>query len=93
MTEATQKPLPDRVANYIARSAGLVIPGTAEEYFTVILERASRAGQVGDYGIGAALVLRARGVEVVSLGWSTGPGRRHRAGSQWILSRDAPMCI
>lgn len=63
--------LSSRVAEYIAQRAGAVTPFSVEEYFIAILDKAVYANEAGDYGIGAALVLRVGGVEVVSLGWST----------------------
>jgi tRNA(Arg) A34 adenosine deaminase TadA len=71
MSDSSDGYLLERVTGYIAQRLESVIPHSTEEYFTVILDRAVRASEVGDYGIGAALLLRADGVEVVTLGWST----------------------
>jgi tRNA(Arg) A34 adenosine deaminase TadA len=41
---------------------------SATEYFALLLDRAARAAERGDYGIAAAAVMRSAGVEVVSIG-------------------------
>jgi hypothetical protein len=38
------------------------------EYFAVLLDAAVQAQDAGDYGIAAALVIRARNTELISLG-------------------------
>ena len=46
-------------------------PGSAEEYFTLLLDRAQQAGDAGNYAIAAALVLRDPEGELVVLGQNT----------------------
>ena len=56
---------------YLASRLVLIEPHTAEEYFTVLLDRAVRAIEAGNYGISAALAVCYDDVELISFGQST----------------------
>lgn len=56
---------------YLASRLVLIAPHTAEEYFTVLLDRAVRAIEAGNYGISAALAVCYDDVELISFGQST----------------------
>lgn len=60
-----------QIEAYMRSRLRSVQPYTAEEYFAVLLDRAARASRAGDYGIGAALVVRYSDVEIVSVGRNT----------------------
>lgn len=52
----------------------------AEDYFTLLLDGAHAAHEQGNYAISAALVIRDRGIEVVSVGTNTVFGSRDPSG-------------
>jgi tRNA(Arg) A34 adenosine deaminase TadA len=55
-------------------------PGTSQEIFLYLLERAAHARLRGDYAIAAALVVRSRGLETIYFGESTLFSRRDPLG-------------
>lgn len=63
-------------------SSGLdsIKPRTAQEYFTVLLDRALQASRAGDYGISAALVVRYDDMEFISIGRNTAISQRDPLG-------------
>jgi tRNA(Arg) A34 adenosine deaminase TadA len=65
-----------RVRQYLASRVDPIPPQSAEEYFTILLDRAARASSTGDYGISAALVVRYGDVEIVSVASNTVLSRR-----------------
>lgn len=58
-------------SGYLPSSLATTAPYTASEYFTALLGRAIQAVADGDYGIGAALVVRYPDIELVSLARNT----------------------
>jgi tRNA(Arg) A34 adenosine deaminase TadA len=44
---------------------------TAQDYFTLLRDRAQAAGELGNYAISAALVIRDQGLEIVTVGTNT----------------------
>lgn len=71
MSHSGPTPFPENSKDYLTSHLPSVRPHTAEEYFTVLLGRAIQATLTGDYGISAALVVRYRAVELVSLARNT----------------------
>jgi tRNA(Arg) A34 adenosine deaminase TadA len=53
---------------------------TAQDYFTLLRDRAQTAGERGNYAISAALVIRSQGLEVVTVGINTLFGSRDPSG-------------
>jgi tRNA(adenine34) deaminase len=53
---------------------------TAQDYFTLLRDRAQAAGRLGNYAISAALVIREGGIEIVTVGANTVFGSRDPSG-------------
>jgi tRNA(Arg) A34 adenosine deaminase TadA len=71
MSTSGSQPFPENATEYLRSHLSSVEPCTTTEYFAVLLGRAIQATLVGDYGIGAALVVRYLDVELVSLARNT----------------------
>jgi len=76
MKNTSQEALAQQATEYSVSSIASIEPHTAEEYFTILLDRAVRATKSGDYGISAALVIRYDDVELISFGQNTIISRR-----------------
>jgi tRNA(Arg) A34 adenosine deaminase TadA len=71
MSHSGPTPFLEYATEYLMSHHSSVQPYTADEYFTVLLGRAIQATLIGDYGIGAALVVRYQSVELVSVARNT----------------------
>lgn len=71
MNNPDEEVLVQQVHEYLASRLVLIEPHTAEEYFTVLLDRAVRAIEADNYGISAALAVCCDDVELISFGQST----------------------
>ncbi len=71
MNNPYEEALVRQAHEYLASRLVLIEPHTAEEYFTILLDRAVRAIEAGNYGISAALAVCYDDVELISLGQST----------------------
>jgi tRNA(Arg) A34 adenosine deaminase TadA len=71
MSNPHEEALVQQAHEYLASRLVLIEPHTAEEYFTVLLDRAVRAIEAGNYGISAALAVCYDDVELISFGQST----------------------
>jgi tRNA(Arg) A34 adenosine deaminase TadA len=60
-----------RVLEHLASSVAGIEPYSAQEYFTVLLGRALRASQAGNYGISAALIVQDEDNEIAFIGQNT----------------------
>jgi tRNA(Arg) A34 adenosine deaminase TadA len=71
MKKTSPEALAQQATEYSVSSIASIEPHTAEEYFTILLDRAVHATKSGDYGISAALVIRYDDVELISFGQNT----------------------
>jgi tRNA(Arg) A34 adenosine deaminase TadA len=71
MSNPYEEALVQQAHEYMASRLVLIEPHTAEEYFTILLDRAVRAIEAGNYGISAALAFCHDDVELISFGQST----------------------
>lgn len=80
MEQGDHRSLAERAQQYWDTRLHSLMPQSAEEYFAVLLDRALRAKQAGDYGISAAMSVRCPGFEIVSFGWNTVYSHRNPLG-------------